>query len=419
MRLLILSVFIASAGYAQSGETVKLDINEVVNIVSERNYEVLEEALKTYQAKESIKVARAGLLPSLNIWKAASAVIDPAALYGMIRDIVPFLVPSNWFRLKQNKQLYLVKNEGYRALWANQVMTAKGLYYQALLDRSLLATINEVLEKVAELETMITTRERLGYLPAGSSLVIKDKRKVLESDRMEMALLVRKDERKLTMSLGLDASTQLDLTSVSPLPDDIFQPIDSDLFEFRMLDVSPEYRQYDHLLKVVPSIKKEIYYGFLGASSSSRGTAGGIFDDLPESDGLGFGLGPQVRIVSTQAPIFEKQRQAVEQILKRNLQDLVDEWNADLTRKDNFEQRLKDINEEWRLVKSRLNLGKETNLLEITNILERMMGVKAAQSAIRTRFYQSKDRLDRMLFAGDYTKEPANIEEIRNGMVQR
>ncbi|MBX9766417.1 MAG: hypothetical protein K2X47_04020, partial [Bdellovibrionales bacterium] len=91
-------------------KTTNLTVDEVAERVGKFNLSVYANALKVYQAKESIQVARGNLLPKLNLWRLAgnfngvSPVMSLANTAGsLIEVIAPFLVPATWFRLKQVK----------------------------------------------------------------------------------------------------------------------------------------------------------------------------------------------------------------------------------------------------------------------------------------------------------------------------
>src|SRR5690606_29692463 len=142
--ILLITTF--SLCWGQSTEVKEIRLSDVVEKVSVDNYSVYQNSLRVYQAKESITIARMNLLPRLNLWNLASSAIEifaggptgaVAGAFSIVEDIAPFLVPANWFRIGQNKLFYKADLEGYKALWSNEVYTAKALYHHILLDSSL------------------------------------------------------------------------------------------------------------------------------------------------------------------------------------------------------------------------------------------------------------------------------------------
>jgi len=120
-----------------------ISLADVSKKVQESNFAVLENAERVYQAKETINFSKRNLLPRLNFWNILKAPFDWSSSVEIVQDIAPFLVPNNWFRITQNNLFYLAQKEQYRALWANEVMTAKLLYINTLRDIDFLRLLKE------------------------------------------------------------------------------------------------------------------------------------------------------------------------------------------------------------------------------------------------------------------------------------
>ncbi|MGE0634407.1 MAG: hypothetical protein AB7O96_18470, partial [Pseudobdellovibrionaceae bacterium] len=139
--ILTVTLLIPVLSFSDRVNYTKVSYDQVVSRVSSENLTIYKGALKVYQAKKSISVARGNLLPKLNIWRVFSIPFDPREALGVIEDLAPFLIPANWFQLKASKDFYRAEVEGYKTLWANEVMTAKSLYLQLLYDRTLFQNI--------------------------------------------------------------------------------------------------------------------------------------------------------------------------------------------------------------------------------------------------------------------------------------
>ena len=59
-----------------SAQQKKITIDDVVNKVTNENFNVYQNALRIYQSKENAQAARANLLPKLNLWNVAKVAID-------------------------------------------------------------------------------------------------------------------------------------------------------------------------------------------------------------------------------------------------------------------------------------------------------------------------------------------------------
>ncbi len=407
--LISFSLFVFANSFANERvQTITLE--EVVHKVSNDNFEVLTNALRVYQAKENISVARGNLLPKLNIWKILGAIVEPI---GFIEDIVPFLVPANWFRKQETKILYLAEKEGYRALWGNQVYTAKLLYYEILSDEAFQGFLEETAKELSELERIMVGQEVAGSLPKGSSVQIKIARLQLQQDLRDVRSLVNESKLELARAMGIPLPVALTLAPVNALDWSNLEPIIPEEFEFRTVDVSPERRQFDHIIRVLPLIKKEAMFSFLGASSSSRGLPGGMFDHLPITDGLGFGTGAAMRIVSTEKDILEIQREGIKEGLKRDLWNLATRYNNDIESHKDLTLQNELLDSAWKNLKGRLIQGEVIDLLTLKVAVEDRLKVAILRNDINLRARVLSERLKRLLFGGDYVKEPVSIEVIR------
>ena len=397
---------------AHSASKQVIAIGDVVKQVSAANYEVLEGALKVYQAKESIEVARGNLLPSLNLWKVAGIPMQPAMILNFIEDIVPFLVPANWFRFEEAKILYLGEKEGYRALWANELLTAKGLYLHALLDGALLDEVNKSIQALENLYVIVKSREDLGGLPDGGSRDIRTRILSLQEDRRSLQVLENQEMSSLSYLMGYPAETLIALTAVAIPPMETLKPIDYSDFIFRVLDSSPELRQYGYFIDASDFVRKEIVFSFLGGSSASRGMGSGLFDNIPAQAGLGFGTGPSLRIASAQKDILKVQLKAATETVKRQLKLLADNYNLDLANAADLKLH-RDLAElTLQKLFERLSLGENIDTQHLVEASRNQIEAETSYFAVQYRFISNQDRLMRLLFDGDYGKVPAAVELV-------
>ncbi len=392
---------------------VKIRMQDVVVKVSQENLEVYQNALKVYQAQKSVSVARANLLPKLNFWRIISIPFDPRALVGMVGDIAPFLIPSNWFQLEAEKKMYSAQVEAYRALWANEVMTAKGLYYHMLYDQNLLSHIEDNKKALKKLSSIIRTHETLGGAPQGASREVEVRLLALEEDARALQVLVEEEESTLSYMMGYGSTGQIELEPL-PLPNysQIKAPVYEEL-EARVLEKSPELRQYDYIVEASKSVKKSAYFSLFGITNESRGVAGGIFDNVPIQDGLGFGLPASIEISKSQTEMLKLQRQGAEETLKRQLRLLIASYNIDLQNYPGLERRVeltKAINSQ---LYNRMRLGEDIDLLTLIEASRNHVQANTALYSAKFRFLMSDDKASRLLFNGDYANEPAKIETLR------
>ncbi|MCC7442686.1 MAG: TolC family protein [Bdellovibrionales bacterium] len=393
--------------------------------MSTENFNVYANALKVYQAKEAVQVARMNLLPRLNVWNLAGAAIEivtgvytgngaevAGGAVSLIEDVAPFLVPANWFKASQSKLLYMADKEAYRALWANELMTAKAMYVHLLLDESLLEHIEQSEEELEKLYVIVRTKELLGGVPQGASRDIEIRKLALQEDRQALEILIAEEQSLLAFMMGMPGNTVVTPAAV-PMPQfDELEPLTYEDFEFRVLDTAPESRQYDYFIEAAKYAKQEVMYSFLGTSSTSSGVAGGVFDSLPKQPGLGFGTAASMRIVEAQKELLKLQKRGIEEILKRQLKLLVTTYNLDLENYGNFVRRKRLTREANEQLYERLRLGQDVEIIELIEASRNHIQADTSLFAMKYRFMSNSDRLARLIFHGDYSKEPIVIESL-------
>jgi len=409
--LIIFSLFLSLNSLA--AEKQKIELPEVVKRVSTNNFKVYENALKVYQAKTNIEKARADLLPRLNIWSIAKAIVDPTSILDIVSDIAPFLVPANWFRLEEIKLLYLAEKEGYRALWGNEVHIAKSLYMHLVFDEKLLVHIQNSIVELEKIHRIVETRENFGGAKPGTARDIEIKLLGLHEDEQNLLLLIKLELDELSYALGYPSDTNLVLEPVAMPVFESLKPIQSKEYEFRVLSMSPERRQFDHFLSALSQVKKEIEYSFLGGSTMSRGVAGGIFDNLPSGNGLGFGNGAALKIVDAQKEIMKTQKLGVEETLKRQLRAVANQFNSDILNYSNFKRRVELSRESKNAIIRRVQLGENIDVLELSESSRNQIQAETALFAVQFRTLSSQDRFNRLIFSEDYSMSPPLIDSLK------
>ena len=408
--------------YSQTTETVEVDINHVVKKISNENYKVYEAAARVYQAKESITVARMNLLPRLNLWKLVGAAFEifaggpggmAAGGASVIEDIAPFLVPANWFRASQVQILSKADQEGYRALWGNELLTAKALYFHILLDSKLRDHVYQSKRELTKIHQIVRVRETFGGVPESVSTDIKIRLLGFDEDLRALDVLIAEEESLLAFMMGYPTGVRLKVKSVE-MPDyDSLEKLDYQDFEYRAVDVSPEVRQFDYFISASDYVRKEITYAFLGASSLSRGINGGIFDNIPVQAGLGFGTGASLRIARSQKEMLKVQQKGIKETVKRQLFLLVENYNLDIDNYRGMKQRVSLSNKALNQLYQRVQLGDNVDSLQLIEASKNHIEADTALFGVMFRFLNNEDKLSRLIFHGDYSKVPASIESLK------
>ncbi len=400
MKHLIILIIISISTASHAGKTISLQ--DVTQKVKQQNLVVLQNAEKVYQAKLSIDEARLNLLPRLNLWNVGRVFIDPTALLDVVQDIAPFLVPANWFRLKETEILYKAEREGYRALQANELYAARSLYLKVLMDQELYNSLKNHAQELSKIRAMAEDRADIGFENADISREIQIQHLKIVEDVTQLKLLVDFEKRTLAQALGFPVGEQLILVQVNLANESELPSINPTEWEEIAIKNSPEVNQYAYFLKVLPQIKKEIRFSFLGVPTLSRGTAGGVFDNLPVSQGLGFANGKQISIVNSQKKILELQKKGIEETIKRQILNVSQAHNTGAGLYPSLKMRISLTEQSFESLKQKLQLGAKISLFDVSTTLLSLSQSRASYADATYRFVMNYDMLNRLSLTGPY-----------------
>jgi hypothetical protein len=406
----IILIFVVSVNVNASE---KLNLKMITKRVLDNNLLVLENAEKVYQAKISISEARLSMLPKLNLWNLGKVAIDPTAFLDVAQEIAPFLVPSNWFRMKETEYLYMAEKYGMASLQANEVFHARGIYYNLILDLELLNSLEKYEKELGDLVLIAEDRYDLGLERIEFVRMTKIQHINLLEDVSNMKQLIAFEKNALLSAISLSLDTEVD---VEKFEDNIFNKnvINPKEWEDKILLMSPELKQIDKFIEVIPLLKKEVKFSLLGVPSISRGTSGGFFDDVPESSGLGFSTGKQIEIVESKRDILFLQRRGVEETLKRQLYNLSVEYNSNQKIMVLQKERYQLSNENFNSIKEKLTVGADIELSELNQGIDTLLQSFAIY--LKSIIGQSSlnDKLSRLTFNDDYSLILNNLSEVKN-----
>lgn len=397
MKNLILTFIFCSGqmGWSQTS------IEDFSDQVKKKNFTVLAQAEKVYQAKENIEVARAALLPSLNIWRIIKIVTNPLDFENWV-EMAPFLSPANWFRLDQSKIYYQAESYGYRAMVANQVMNARVLFIKVNQDQRIYKMIKDYKSELEDVYDIAKVKVDLGMEAPEASREIQIRILALQEDLVRMKVYLADVRRELSFVTGGSGEAELtpkdvpalDMKSKNKLP---YENVIHDI-----LARSNELKEYDELLKIVPLIKKEISFSFLGLTPASVGTSGGFFDQIPIPSGLGFGTAPSINIAKSQEQTLRIQRQAIYETLRKQTKSATDQMGAEIDVRPIIAERRQLASDNSKQLLERLKLGEKVNLIFLADTLHTKRIADAAYADNEIQFRLQREKVDRLLVVGDY-----------------
>ena len=301
LKNLVLSIFISvnllSSSFASDSVFV-VNPDSIRTQLLSKNISLLEVLNNVQNSKLNVSMARAKLLPSLNLGILLPALANPTFLLSSITFLFPFLIPSNWIVLKQQKELFESDKASYKALELNVLSNSLSLYFNFVNDqkiykvfadqRDALGVLYSNLQKQSDVLGNVTAEE----LGMASAQWQEAKIKV---SKLEELLIVEK--ASLRTLLGLPLGSVLNVEDVDLAPSS-FEMKSANEIAMHSMDVSPEVTQLNFLIKAATAGKFAKIFGFI-SSASIAGTStnnSSPFEGLKAGGGFSFGADTLVNI---------------------------------------------------------------------------------------------------------------------------
>ncbi|MFX3675521.1 MAG: TolC family protein [bacterium] len=400
IKLLFVLALISGSVHAS-----ELTLEMLTDKISKDNFLVQEQAERVYQSKQSIKHARASLLPKLNVWtllKIPAAFVDPFALGDIVQDLAPFLIPANWFQVKQVGAMARAQKEQYLALWGNELASARLLFYGVHRELSLRTLVIKSLADYQRILTIARARRNFGNGGGFALNMIQERILALEDDLRSMDLLVERNKRDLQYISGIDQVELIDIVQPTlPFPTDA-PALDLEKLRAKAIASAPELKQYQHLELALKAIRGSMRFSVLGASTYSIGSGDGAFDQVPLTDGLGFGQGAAIKISKSELEILHIKAKATKQTILRQFELLASEYVLLEESYSNASQRFDLASLNQRILENQLRFGGEISPLELIEAFDNVARTSALKLSYQVRFAEVVEKLKRITFTAPY-----------------
>jgi multidrug efflux system outer membrane protein len=255
------------------------------------NISLLQALNNVENSKLNVSMARAKLLPSLNLGVLLPALANPTFLLSSVTILFPFLVPSNWAVLKQEKELFEADKASYKTIQLNMLSNALSLYFTFINDtkvQSIYVEQSDVLERIYN--SLKKQSDVLGNVTSEDLNMAHaqwDEAKIRVSKLQEL-LIEEKAGLRTMLALPLGSEMVLEDKGL-PASDFETKPIGE--IAVRSLEVSPESMQLTLLVKAAKSGKFAKMMGFMNSAS----VAGTSTNNASPFEGLkaggGFSIG--------------------------------------------------------------------------------------------------------------------------------
>lgn len=296
--ILITSILFGSSLTLAADKTFIVTPDSIRNQLFSSNMTLLQALNNVEKSKLDVSMARAKLLPSLNLGVLLPALANPTFLLGSVTFLFPFLIPSNWAVLKQEKALLEADRLSYKALQLNVLSNALSLYYTYLNDIQIQQIYAEQSETLGLLYQSLKRQSSvLGNVTTedlNMAAAQWEESKIQVSKLQELLIEERAGLRTL---LGLPLGAAYDVKLVELAPTDFETKSAAEIAQ-RSIDVAPEMSQIGFLIKAAKAGKFAKMFGFMSSSTLSGTSSDGssAFSGLKAGGGFTIGADTFVNV---------------------------------------------------------------------------------------------------------------------------
>lgn len=322
-----------------SGEALSLDLNKGSEVPQEAkpegqadytvqelvgrakffNYTVSQEAERVYRARQGIQVATGNLLPHLNIPTILGiAAGDPGGLLGAVGNLLPFLFPSNWYRLDEAKALSKAAFHSFASLRGNEMSAVEELTYVIHRDQAVRQLLDRHLDWMSRTQESLKREEEAGTLASGISEFYGIQVAKIAQDALSLRALVQTEYAQLAQAVALDPLKGIDELVAPTIPDLArVTPVDGAEIASTARQVSYELKTFKYLIEAAKHATQAVTFGFLDPSGSSS---------------IGFGMASEIRISRSERDELQKRASEVESLIALRSSQAATQLNATLER---------------------------------------------------------------------------------------
>lgn len=291
--------------------------------VLENNLSLEQELNVVKDQKDRMNVARAQLLPSLNLGMLLFG--GPMFLLSSISFLLPFLFPSNWMALDAATDQFNAEKVAYKIMEMNVYGSSLAMYYTVIADYKVQKIYEAQAKDLMDIYTIkrnmydflgTVTPEDLAQTLATAQLAAATASQLKELSGQEIA--------GLRQVMGLPLTTEITFEEKNmPISEWENRPLGDIVTQ--ALTLAPENQQIDFLIKAAEAKKLSSQFGFLGSGSMSSVASGGqgaSFGNMTGSVNFHFGFDyfPNLSLSERNIDEVKLQKTALAQQLSRTLE---------------------------------------------------------------------------------------------------
>jgi outer membrane protein TolC len=251
----------------------------------------IEVELNTVKDQKTIvNKDRAALLPSLNL--SVGALGNPGGfLLNAVEFMFPFLIPSNWFQLNAQENVFQAEKVSYKVLELNTYAQALSMYYAILADNQSAQIYQQQADDLMNIyNEKQKANDALGQItPPEDLLTSLSNAQIAKSTALNALELTYQEIAALRQVLSLPETTKINLKNYSEPTLAVETQSINDVAQ-QALNAAPEYQQIMYLAKAGEAgVWNASFSWITGASATATipgGAAGASSGRIPDFAGM-------------------------------------------------------------------------------------------------------------------------------------
>jgi outer membrane protein, multidrug efflux system len=264
-------VFAGDGGAVAATKTVRINPQSLQTILLAQNINLLQELNNVYKAKVTVDIARAQVLPSLNLGAGANGggFFLASAVF-----LLPFLLPGSWINVRESQQLLNAEVKSYYILQLNEYAAAFSLYMTIVGDFALRDVLYSQYKNLLDIQNNVELAVKLGLRPTTDLYSAQAQTAMMQTQVRQFEELIAQERASIRQMLGLDLSVDIrfDLFHLDQV-DNLENSQAKDLLPV-VLKKSPEIAQIEALIQAAKSDKWIKIFSFINSATVSAQVSG-------------------------------------------------------------------------------------------------------------------------------------------------
>ncbi len=367
-------------------------LSEAIERARKQSFDSRIEFEHVLQAKALSRAAYLHLLPQITLGTVVNNITPSfQTILGAIGDLAPFLLPNRWLSASQASNQSEAEKDTQKIMQLDMGVNIEGLFYAYARDKATHDLTRAALEKAISVRNEVQVREELGLLAAGATDSMNSSINQIEQSLLTLEMVRAEDLGAISQSLGYFSPKQV-LDAVidhEPAPIQTAPSVNYEALNAMALNRSFELDQLHWLIDSAQKSKGSKYFTWLDPAGDSN-------------LGLGFALGSQIEVSSSQIHELEIEREQLKSILSQKVFNSVTNYQQAVNA---FAETKKGIAIQERRMNqalSDLDTGKRVDFFGLVSIFQDHLAAQISLESAQANYRVARAQLERLTLEGYY-----------------